>query len=70
MSYSIILVGWPAQTVPIFSFDYAEKTCSNSNEWYKKAIEPQISEHLLLTKICESQSIELILIARDFDAMT
>jgi signal transduction histidine kinase/CheY-like chemotaxis protein len=27
-----------------FSFDYAEKTCSNTNEWCKEGIEPQITE--------------------------
>ena len=27
-----------------FSFDYTEKTCSNTNEWCKAGIEPQISE--------------------------
>jgi len=27
-----------------FSFDYAEKTCSNTNEWCKSGVEPQITE--------------------------
>ena len=27
-----------------FSFDYAEKTCSNMNEWCKSGVEPQITE--------------------------
>jgi signal transduction histidine kinase/CheY-like chemotaxis protein len=27
-----------------FSFDYTEKTCSNTNEWCKAGIEPQITE--------------------------
>ena len=27
-----------------FSFDYTEKTCSNTNEWCKSGVEPQITE--------------------------
>jgi signal transduction histidine kinase/CheY-like chemotaxis protein len=27
-----------------FSFDYAEKTCSNMNEWCRSGVEPQITE--------------------------
>ena len=27
-----------------FSFDYSNQTCSNTNEWCKKGVEPQISE--------------------------